>query len=426
MSILVGMDDRRIIETLSWVHAAALHGKTEAEILKGFCERLNAAGVPVWRAMVGTDTLHPVIGGHAAVWTDGAETRVAEYAASTDDKDRDSWLRSPFHALYATRGTLLRRRLTAAEPWGEFPVVDEIREQGATDYVCMLFHLGERTSIGELDCVFSSWSTREAGGFTDDQVAALQETVAGLALALHGRAVTRIAETLVDTYLGRDAGRRVLSGHIRRGVADRTHKVLWFSDLQGFTRITDSAPPELVIPLLNDYADALVTAIHGQDGQVLKFIGDGILAIFGNGDGNVAHACTAALDAAADALVRVRQVNERRTAEGLPVTRFYLGLHEGEVFYGNVGSADRLDFTVIGPAVNEASRIASMCRQLDQDVLLSSAFAAAAPDCRDRLISVGRYLLRGVGRPQELFTLDPDGPPPAAGTQPDGRSGPAP
>ena len=199
----------------------------------------------------------------------------------------------------------------------------------------------------------------------------------------------------------------MLSGHIQRGVAEKISAVLWFSDLQGFTRITDTAPPEHLVPLLNDYADAIVSALRGEGGEVLKFMGDGILAIFDAAAPQ--DACRQALDAAADAIRRVGDLNQRRAADGQPVTHFYLGLHVGEVFYGNIGSYDRLDFTVVGPAVNETSRIAAMCRSLDQDVLLSSAFAEAAGPSRRRLVSVGRYALRGVQRPQELYTLEPGG-----------------
>jgi adenylate cyclase len=140
---------------------------------------------------------------------------------------------------------------------------------------------------------------------------------------------------------------------------------------------------------------------------VLKFIGDGILAVFAASA--AADACACALDAALDARSRVADLNRRRSEVGLPVTRLYLGLHVGEVFYGNVGSVDRLDFTVVGPAVNETSRIAALCRSLDQDVLLSPTFAQAAGENRKRLVSVGRYALRGVQRPQELYTLDREG-----------------
>ena len=189
-----------------------------------------------------------------------------------------------------------------------------------------------------------------------------------------------------------------------RGIAERIDAVVWFSDLRGFTRITDTAP-EHVIPLLNDYSDAIVSAIHEHGGDVLKLIGDGTLAIFTAE--NRRNACGAALSAAIAARKEIVELNRRRVADGKPITDMYLRLHVGEVFYGNVGSRERLDFTVIGPAVNEASRIAVICRSVDQVVLMSLAFADVG-DIRHRLISVGRYALRGVARPQELFTLDPD------------------
>jgi len=208
----------------------------------------------------------------------------------------------------------------------------------------------------------------------------------------------------METYLGRDAGQRVLSGRIVRGLAEKIDAVIWFSDLRGFTHITDTTP-EQVIPLLNDYSDVIVSAIHEHDGDVLKLIGDGTLAIFTAEDRT--DACNAALSAAIAARQGVAELKKRRSAEGKPVTDMYLGLHVGEVFYGNVGSRERLDFTVIGPAVNEVSRIAAMCRSVDQPVLMSSAFANVDAVKR-RLVSVGRYALRGISHPQELFTLDPE------------------
>jgi adenylate cyclase len=180
--------------------------------------------------------------------------------------------------------------------------------------------------------------------------------------------------------------------------------VLWFSDLRNYTRISDSAPPEEIIPLLNDYADAIVSAIHEHSGDVLKLIGDGVLAIFPAEDR--ARACAAALDAVRQARKSVEAVNERRRAQGLPTTDMYLGLHLGVVFYGNIGSKERLDFTVVGPAVNEVGRIAALCRSVDQPILMSSAFVASVAEDRRRFASVGRFSLRGVGDPQELYTLE--------------------
>src|SRR3546814_373537 len=199
----------------------------------------------------------------------------------------------------------------------------------------------------------------------------MRRLVPALALAVKCPSLARVAGTLVEVYLGRDAGRRVLGGRIARGVADRIHAVLWFSDLRGFTAITDTAAPDEIIPLLNDYAEAVITAVHEAGGDVLKLVGDGTLAIFKSADAG--DACRQALAAQADLRRRVAEVNARRTAEGRPVTSVYLGLHVGDVFYGNIGSNDRLAFTVVGPAVNEVSRISSMCRSFDLGVQIGRA-----------------------------------------------------
>jgi adenylate cyclase len=285
----------------------------------------------------------------------------------------------------------------------DFPIFSELRAEGMTDYVAIANRFAAGGIIGDMDCVYSSWAADAPQGFTDTDVADLIRLIPLLALALKSASLARVAETLVETYLGRDAGRRVLQGRIDRGRADRIEAVLWFSDLRNYTKISDAAP-EQVIPLLNDYADALVSAIHGQGGDVLKLMGDGILAIFTGGDRG--RACQAALAAASGALCAIAAVNLRRAVDHLPTTDMYLGLHVGEVFYGNIGSKDRLDFTVVGPAVNEVSRIAGLCRSVDQPLLISSAFASALGEAKKSLVSVGRYALRGVARPQDLFTLD--------------------
>ena len=187
-------------------------------------------------------------------------------------------------------------------------------------------------------------------------------------------------------------------------MTDRIKTVLWFSDLRNYTRIADTSPPEEIIPLLNDYAEAIVSSIHEHSGDVLKLIGDGVLAIFPAEERN--RACAAALAAAGAAQEAVAALNARRFEKGLPATEMYLGLHIGEVFYGNIGSKERLDFTVVGPAVNEVSRIAAMCRSVDQPILVSAAFAESCAEQQRAFASVGRFALRGVGKPQELFTLD--------------------
>jgi adenylate cyclase len=405
------IDDDRINAMTAWLADAALAGEPETALVHGFCERAIAAGLPIGRAIMFIDTLHPVHEGRLFRWGhDPSEPLVQEYgrtgpasAPATDPDVNERWRRSPFVRMLQTGESLLRRPLTA-EGASEFSYLAELRAAGMTDYVAIINRFAPAGVIGEMDCVYSSWATRSSDGFTESQIAALTKVMPFLALAIKAVALARMTGTLMETYLGRDAGQRVLSGRIMRGVADRIDAVIWFSDLRGFTRITDSAP-EQVIPLLNDYADVIVSAIHGQGGDVLKLIGDGTLAIFAAHDRG--SACDAALSAATVARQGVARLNMRRAAEGLPVTDMYLGLHVGEVFYGNVGSTERLDFTVVGPAVNEASRIAAMCRSVDQPVLVSEAFANVG-SVRDRIVSVGRYALRGVAKPQELFTLEPE------------------
>jgi len=400
-------DPASLLASCRWITESALAGASEAALVEGVCGRLQDLGAGLARVMVGIDTLHPVLGGRGFIWRRGVGVEPREFGRTDPEMDT-KWQQSPHYYLMQKGGRSLRRRIQAGDNKPrDFPVLDDLAKVGTTDYVAFLNRFGESATIGEMDCVYSSWTTERPGGFNDADIAALDALVPELAAAIKNLTVARIAETLVETYLGRDAGRRVLKGAIARGVADKIRAVLWFSDLKGFTRLIDTLPPKSIIPLLNDYADALVTAIHQQGGQVLKFIGDGILATFEKGD--TVEDCRRALAASEDALRRVAALNARRTAENLPTTGFYLSLHVGEVFYGNIGSAERLDFTVIGPAVNEVTRINTMCRSLEQDVVLSSAFADAAGPARSRLVGLGRYALRGVARPQELFTLERGG-----------------
>lgn len=406
------MDENVFTELSAWLTQAGLAGTTENAIVDGFCKRCVTAGLPVARAHVFIDTLHPIHEGRLFRWGHTAdEPALQEYGRTSvqgggtadDALAAERWRKSPFYRMLQTGESLLRRRMIA-EDVTEFAALAEIRAFGMTDYVAVINRFAAEGVIGEMDCVYSSWATRNPDGFSGAQLATLTRLVPFLALAIKSVSLARMTGTLMKTYLGRDAAQRVLSGRILRGVADRIDAVIWFSDLRGFTRITDTAP-EQAIPLLNDYADVVFSAIREHGGSVLKLIGDGTLAIFTAEDRT--HACGAAMSAAIDARAGIAALNKRRAAEGKPVTDMYLGLHVGEVFYGNVGSRERLDFTVIGPAVNEVSRIAAMCRAVDQPVLVSKDFADVG-NLRGRLLSVGRYALRGVATPQELFTLDPE------------------
>jgi adenylate cyclase len=383
-----------------------LAGHSEIELMQKFCADCVAAGVDLAIAAAVIDTLHPIHEGRAFHWrADGAvEQDVSEYSATTYSEE--NWRKSVFYHLLHHGGDELRRRIDdkAAR---DFVYLDKLDEQGQTDYVAFLQRFDREGVIGEMDCIYTQWSTARPGGFADADLAALRRLVPLLALALKSASLARVAETLAEVYLGRDAGQRVLQGRIVRGVADRINAVLWYSDLKDFTTLTDTSAPDEVIPLLNDYADAVISAIHDKGGDVLKLIGDGVLAIFGGAEPG--ETCRRALLAEAKMRKRLVELSARRREAGRPVAQVNLGLHIGDVFYGNIGSKTRLDFTVIGPTVNEVSRIVALCRSVDRNILLSSDFVAATPEPeRSRLVSVGRFALRGVSRAQDLYTIDPE------------------
>jgi adenylate cyclase len=364
-----------------------------------------AAGLDLVAATTVIDTLHPIHEGRAFQWrADGKlETEISEYTPTSYSEE--NWRRSVFYHLLHSNEDELRRRVDASMSH-DFSFLDKIAAEGQTDYVAFIQRFDREAIIGEMDCIYTQWSTARPGGFSDAELAALRRLVPLLSLALKSTSLARVAETIAEVYLGRDAGSRVLAGRIVRGVADRINAVLWYSDLRDFTTITDASPPDEVIPLLNDYADAVISAINEAGGDVLKFIGDGTLAIFGGGTPE--ETCRRALSAEAHMRKRIAALNAKRSGEGRPITAVNLGLHIGDVFYGNIGSTTRLDFTVIGPAVNEVSRIVALCRSVDRPILLSSDFVSATPEPeRSRLVSVGRFALRGVSRAQDLYTIDP-------------------
>lgn len=401
------MDKAEMSRVAAWVVQRGLVGMAEAELLRGFCEECCQAGLPLSIAVAVMDTLHPVYEGRAFLWrADGAEeSPLIEYGSTAEGEAADNWHKTVFYHLLTTGADELRRRIGGNDP-ADFETLQEMKEEGETDYIAFLHRFAKDMVIGEMDCFYSHWTTRRPEGFSDADLEALRRLVPSLALAIKCGALARIAGTLVEVYLGRDAGQRVLSGRISRGVAEQINTVLWFSDLRRYTTIADNIRPDAIIPLLNDYAEAVISSIREAGGDVLKLIGDGVLAVFNMDD--PAEACRSALRAEANLRTRIEALNASRTAKRDPVTNVYLGLHIGDVFFGNIGSDERLDFTVVGPAVNEVSRIASMCRSVDRLIVVSAEFAAATPQPeRQNLVSVGRYALRGVARAQELFTLDP-------------------
>jgi adenylate cyclase len=401
------MDKRDVDAIAAWLSEKGLEGEGEIALLHGFCERCQAAGLAIGRAIVIIDTLHPIYEGRGFRWRedDSDEQPLLEFTRDIGGST-EGWQSSPFYHLIQKGGGELRCRLHAGETAG-FSAIEELGAEGQTDYFASVYLFAPDAILGEMDNLASRWTTAQPGGFSDDEVAALRYLTPLLGLAIKSASLARVPAAVVETYLGRDAGRRVLAGRMSRGIAETLHAVLWFSDMRGYTTLSETIASDQLIPLLNDYAEAVITAVHGAGGDVLKLMGDGTLAIFTDAD--PAKACVAAMRAEADLRLRLAALNQRRSDAGQPVSTIYLGLHVGDVFYGNIGSPDRLDFTVVGQAVNEASRIASMCRSVDRHVLFSPSFYELLPaEEQAKLVSVGRFALRGVGRAQELFTLDPE------------------
>jgi adenylate cyclase len=251
-----------------------------------------------------------------------------------------------------------------------------------------------------------TWSTDRPGGFTDADIAKLEAINPALAAIVDTRAVRRISGNLLDTYLGPQAGRRILAGQIFRAQGERMRAVIMMTDMRNFTGLSDQLAGDEVIELLDEYFDAVVSPVEERKGEVLKFMGDGVLAIFpAEDDEDFAPSSLRALEAATEGLERLATVNQSRQARGVPELRIGIGLHLGEVIYGNVGATDRLDFTVIGPAVNLASRIEGLTKRLLRPLLTSSAFAEICPR---PLVSLGFHPVRGLYNPEEVFGL-PEG-----------------
>jgi adenylate cyclase len=402
------MDISSRLDIINWLIGQSLTGLPETDILRGFCERCRAAGVELSRGLAFIDTLHPIFEGRGFRWSDrpSNESDTFEYGSTNEGEAAQNWRRSTFHHMLEKGHDEFSIDLTDCAHL-DFSMIHELAEKGHKHFLAFVHRFGEAGTLGQMDCFYSYWATRREGGFTETQMAALRDLVPPLALAIKSAQQVDIVRTLGRVYLGRDASEKVLSGRISRGVTEWINAVLWFSDLRGSTAISESISPDEIIPFLNDYAEASIEAIHDAGGDVLKLIGDGVLAMFTGAD--MAQARRAALRAEHRFRLNMVGLNVRRAHEGRPVTSAYVGLHVGEVFYGNIGSDERLDFTVVGPAVNEVSRIASMCRSIDRDLLASAEFCDGLdPEARRYLVSTGRYVLRGIGRAQDLYTLDPE------------------
>lgn len=369
-----------------------------SEVLAGACKILRDNGMPLDRASLHARQLHPQFLGRTLYWCPDTET-VTEVPRAHGVQYSETYLNSPLAEIDQT-GATVRQRLCALDAADCYPVLRELAEAGFTDYVMLPLTIAQnRPRIG------LSLATRRPGGFTEEQAALMERSVPALATVFDLFEQKRTARLLLETYLGADSGRRVLEGTIRPGEGERIHAVVLSADLRGFTELSERHPLSTTIDVLNRYFDAAGAAIEAQGGQILKFIGDEILAIFPchTGFGESCEAAQRALDAAEAIFERLDRVNAAMRAEGLPVVEAAAALHLGDMMYGNVGAANRLDFTAIGPAVNLVSRLQNLASQLGERIVVSPQVARAV---RQPVRSLGRHGLKGLETPQEALAVD--------------------
>jgi adenylate cyclase len=375
---------------IRWLMTDARRQVDPSEFLEAFARELRLAGVDVSRITTGVPTLHPQIFSFSCLWQLGHAVTERQFRAEQGIPSPLS--NSPIGLAYRGLGPT-RYELEAPPRDGEFAILAELRGEGFTDYIVHPVPFGDGSHKA------LSFATRRSGGFSPSELALFEAMIPAVGFNLEVQALRRTARTLLDTYVGRQSGGRVLEGQIRRGSGETVRAVIWLCDLRGFTGLSERLERDVLIDLLNCYFGPMCDAVSEHGGEILKFIGDAMLAIFPVAK-DAAATCAAALAAAERAQAALAGENMRRDGLNLPRIEYGLALHVGDVMYGNIGSDTRLDFTVIGPAVNLTARIESMCRQLDRQLLLSSDFVEAG---RIAASSLGRFPLKGVGGDQELF-----------------------
>ena len=395
-----------------WALREGLSGTPGSELFEAFCRRLVANGLPLWRAFAGMRTLHPQWGGYTYTWWRDRNVFQPERRERGDAYEQDLQ-NSPFAYLLDTTGNStkgrqevahLRRRLTDGSARRDFAILEDLASAGATDYVAAIVPFHAAGDPSWENGLGYSFATDRPEGFNDNDLCFIDAVLPALSLAIMSDARHAIATGLLAAYLGDDASQRVLAGAVQRGSVESIRAVLWFADVRGFTTIADVTPGPLLIEMLDDVFETMSAVLRPRGGQVLKFLGDGMLAIFALANATPEEICCRALDAAAEAMRALDRLNIQRARSGKPALVVDLALHLGEVLYGNVGAIDRLDFTVIGPAVNEVARIETLCEYLSRNVLVSAALAIASRD-RSRLEPLGAHPLRGVRGTRDIFAL---------------------
>ena len=379
-----------------WLLGAAWQAPSPDALMDSFCRCLKACGVPLSRMTVIIPTLHPQVFATVFVWREdsGVKTIYEPHDILSQPKFKDS----PFAPILRGAGGV-RRRLENADVKLDFPVVRELHAEGATDYVAMPFRFAD----GQLNVM--SMTSFARGGFSTSDLGRIYEVLPMLGRLFEVHAQRRTAVALLQTFLGKHTGARVLDGLVRHGDGEHIEAVVWFSDLRDSTALSQSMERGAYLDYLNRYFHCMAGAIMEKGGEVLRFIGDAALAIFPiggswSGATGAAEACRRAVAAARLAAGRIEEDNQAHP-QRTPI-RYGIGLHLGQVTYGNIGVPERLEFTVIGSAANAAARVESMCKTLGRDLVISSAFADSYAG---KLEPLGKFKLKDVEGEQELFTL---------------------
>jgi adenylate cyclase len=376
-----------------WLIDGARTTPNPPQMMAETCERLVAAGLPLWRVGIFVRTLHPDIIGVNFIWRPGAE--VVMGTATYDMLDSAEFRNNPLAIVFG-EGREVRALLDG--PDGKrFPLFDDLRAEGGTDYIAL--------PILQIDGSVhaSSWTTKQPGGFTDEQLNGLRSLIRPLSRVIEITRMRRTASNLLDIYVGNRAGERILGGQIRRGHTDTMQAAIWLSDLRGFTALSDRLPAETVVDILNHYFDCQVSGIREHGGEVLKFMGDGLLAVFPIAEvvGDTEQVCEGVLEAARESRAKVDAM-QYAIGETIERFRFGVALHVGKILYGNIGGGNRLDFTCIGPAVNLAARLEKIAGRLHRTVVASAAFAnASAGGWAD----LGEFPIAGFAKAERVYGL---------------------
>ncbi|MBO0334359.1 adenylate/guanylate cyclase domain-containing protein [Sneathiella sp. CAU 1612] len=397
-------------ELFAWLIDAGLTGTRVRDLFTEFCERLNKRGVRLKRGNIALSAIHPQVSAFMYTWRRG-EGLVTNTNFLHSDIPGEGWFASPFFFMLTNKIPFLHRPLTQGSEL-DFPVLVEFRDEGMTDWFCQIFDFGwgfENQSLETSAGLITSWASDRPGGFTEEEFRILSKAIPVFGLAAKGIASFRTARSMLETYIGRDTAGKVLSGQVRRGSVDSINAVLLYADLKGFTTLSDTIERVELVEMLDSYLDHMASPIEAVGGEILKFMGDGILATFElttADERSVQEICKTALDVTEKMKEGVDRLNVKRRDISKPTMELDIALHVGEVMYGNVGSETRLDFTVIGPAVNEVSRIEALCDDLGANLVASGDFVRTCADAAASLRSCGFHELRGVREPIELFRRD--------------------